>query len=132
MELNKYDGFAICGDTVTGTNGHLTVTLMLDNDSVVTPDFFDRYSDSDKKAFADHKWFFGMLSAKVEVKIGSQSVLLSDVEFARSGVEVNRADNNARLNASAFELAQNALARGIELLGGIDTAADNIPKLEMF
>lgn len=89
MELNKFDGFAICGDTVTGTNGHLTVTLMLDNDPVVTPDFFDRYSDSDKEAFAEHKWFFGMLSAKVEVKIGSQPVLLSDVEFARSGVEVN-------------------------------------------
>ncbi|MGP9768278.1 hypothetical protein ACT3UM_21400 [Halomonas sp. AOP13-D3-9] len=132
MELNKFDDFAICGDTVTGTNGHLTVTLMLDNDPVMNPDFFDRYSDSDKKAFADHKWFFGMLSAKVEVKIGSQSVLLSDVEFARCGVEVNRADNNARLNASAFGLAQNALARGIELLEGIDTAADNIPKLETF
>lgn len=132
MELNKFDGLAICGDTVTGTNGHLTVTLMLDNDSVVTPDFFDRYTDSDKKAFEDHKWFFGILSAKVEVKIGSQSLLLNDVEFARSGVEVNRAENNARLNASAFELAQTALARGIELLEGIDTAADNIPKLETF
>ena len=131
MELTKFDGFAICGDTVTGTNGHLTVTLMLD-DYPVVPDYLDRYSDADKKAFAEHKWFFGILSAKVEVKIGVQSVLLSDVEFAIGGIEVNRADNNAHLNASAFELAQNALARGIELLEEIDTAADNIPKLETF
>ena len=67
MELNKFDGFAICGDTVTGTNGHLTVTLMLDNDPVVTPDFFDRYSDSDKEAFAEHKWFFGMLLSLIHI-----------------------------------------------------------------
>ena len=123
MEMTKFDCFAICSDTVTGTHGDFTITVMLDHDPDVTPHCFDTYSVSDKETWAENKWFFGVLKAKVELKVGSQSVLLDDVAAVKGGVEVNKTEDNTHLDAYALELAREALNRGIGLVHMIKTAA---------
>lgn len=116
MELTKFDCFAICSDTVTGSHGDFTITVLLDHDPDVTPHCFDTYSDSDKETWAENRWFFGVLKTKVELKVGSQSVLLDDVATVLGGIEVNKTENNAHLDVHARELAQDALERGIEIV----------------
>lgn len=123
MELTKFDGFAICSDIVTGSHGDFMITVLLGHDPDVTPHCFDTYSGSDMEAWADNKWFFGMLKAKVELKVGSQSVLLDDVAAVLGGIEVNKTGNNAHLDVQARALAQDALERGIEIVEQIKTAA---------
>ncbi|TVU87303.1 hypothetical protein [Vreelandella titanicae] len=123
MELTKFDCFAICSDTVTGSHGDFTITVLLDHDPDVTPHCFDTYSDSDKETWAENRWFFGVLKTKVELKVGSQSVLLDDVATVLGGIEVNKTENNAHLDVHARELAQDALERGIEIVEQIKTAA---------
>ncbi|MCH4813879.1 MULTISPECIES: hypothetical protein [Halomonadaceae] len=123
MELTKFDGFAICSDTVTGSHGDFMITVLLGHDPDVTPNCFDTYSGSDKETWAENKWFFGVLKAKVELKVGSQSVLLDDVAAVLGGIEVNKTENNAHLDVHARELAQDALEQGIEIVEQIKTAA---------
>ena len=86
MELTKFDNFAICSDTVQGTQGDFTVTVLLDRDPDVTPDHFDCHSETDKQRWRDDEWFYGLLRAKVSVDVAGQSVLLDDCAAVLGGV----------------------------------------------
>jgi len=123
MELTKFDNFAICSDTVEGSHGDFTVTVLLDRDPDITPNHADCYSEKDKQRWRDEEWFFGLLRAKVSVEVAGQTVILDDCAASLGGVEVNIIDTNSHLDEHAAELAQEALTRGIQLVQAIKVAA---------
>lgn len=105
MELTKFDNFAICSDTVEGSHGDFTVTVLLDRDPDITPDHYDCYCDKTRQRWRDDEWFFGMLRAKVSVDVAGQTVVLDDCAASLGGVEVNITDTNSYLDVHAAELA---------------------------
>lgn len=123
MELTKFDNFAICSDTVEGSHGDFTVTVLLDRDPDITPDHSDCYCDKTRQRWRDDEWFFGSLRAKVSVDVAGQTVVLDDCAASLGGVEVNITDTNSHLDEHAAQLAQEALARGIQLVQAIKAAA---------
>lgn len=123
MELTKFDNFAICSDTVEGSHGDFTVTVLLDRAPDITPDHSGCYSEKDKQRWHDDQWFFGMLRAKVSVDVAGQTVVLDDCAASLEGVKVNIIDTNSHLDEHAAELAQEALNRGLQLVQAIKTAA---------